>query len=86
MKEEPHFKKEKNQIMKRIALLVGLTLVIFASCKKDYTCECTRTDSSKTFPTDSYTETMNGKKKDVVEHCEEGDTTYGTITIVCEAK
>ena len=86
MKGLPYSDNRKTQIMKRIALLVGLTLVIFASCKKEYSCECTRTDSSKTLPTDSSIETLNGKKADVIEYCEKGDTTYGTITIKCEAK
>ncbi len=70
--------------MKRITILLGLTLITFASCKKDYSCECTRTDSSKTLPTDSSIESMNGKKNDVIEQCEKGDTTYGTIKIKCE--
>ena len=72
--------------MKKILIIIGVSAAIFASCKKDYSCECTRTDKSKTYPELTNVETMNGKKKDVVELCDKGDTTYpgGDIKIECE--
>jgi hypothetical protein len=69
--------------MKRIALLLALTATVFVSCKKEYTCECTRTDTSKFFPEATTTETIYGKKEDVAEHCSKGDSTSGTLTYSC---
>ena len=74
--------------MKKILIIIGVSTAIFASCKKDYSCECTRTDKTKTYPTLTNIETMNGKKKDVIAQCDKGDTTYndGDLVIECEAK
>lgn len=84
MKEQNGFERsKKHQNMKNIIVLAGFSLLIFASCKKDFTCECTRTDSAKILPEDSTIKTLNGIEDEVAAFCEKGDTAYGTIKITC---
>ena len=58
--------------MKKIILVGAVALLGLASCKKDYTCECTmdllgvKTTSSTT---------LNATKSDATEACEAGNTT-----------
>lgn len=73
--------------MKRLA---SITLVaIFAtfaltSCKKDYTCTCTTTDSSGYFqPITSTVHINNAKKKDATSACNAGTVTVGTLSTSC---
>lgn len=71
---------------KSIFVFAGVALLALASCKKDYTCECTITDSSGLFPTTTSTATVTGKKKDVTTACENGSSTVSTITTTCKIK
>lgn len=75
--------------MKKIAPVVAVALLaLFASCKKDYTCECT-------VDTGGVVTTASGKtgkmsKKDAKAKCNEGDKEYdllGTkVKSECEIK
>ena len=64
--------------MKKIILVGAVALLGLASCKKDYTCECTmdlygvKTTSSTT---------LNATKSDATEACEAGNTTGFTCEI-----
>jgi hypothetical protein len=71
---------------KLTTILAVLAVVSLASCKKDYTCECTVTDSSGFFDTETSTITINGKKKDVEKSCDAFEYSSGTITESCKIK
>ena len=60
-----------------------LTIVALSSCKKDYTCKCTITDSSGFLGTTTTSTTINGKKKDVKKACENANSTVGTLSTSC---
>lgn len=63
----------------------GLALVAgMASCKKDYTCECTT--SMVGMEDVVTTATINGKKKDVKAACEAGTSSLMGMGITCEIK
>ena len=59
--------------MKKIFIPLAAGVLLFASCKKDYTCTCTSTHveqpqgQSSTISTSSTTTTVLGVKKSVVE-------------------
>jgi len=65
-------------------LTIALIAITFVSCKKEYTCTCTITDSSGLIPATTVSETIEGKKKDAEDKCAQGSTTLGTIETVCE--
>jgi hypothetical protein len=71
---------------KLTTILALLAVVSLGSCKKDYTCECTYTDSSGFFATTTSSATLNGKKKDVKDACENGTYSSGTISYSCKIK
>lgn len=68
--------------MKKLAFVFGVSLLLFASCSKDYTCKCTVTDSGVQVGTTS--STITGKKKDVTAACNENDASVGTLVTDCE--
>jgi hypothetical protein len=57
--------------MKKVLLVAVAGLFVLASCKKDYTCECTVTllGTSQTVST----EYKDVKKKDATETCDKSD-------------
>ncbi len=65
--------------MKKIILVGAVALLGLASCKKDYTCECTATVDGYSA---SASTTLNATKSDATEACEAG--TAGNV--VCEIK
>lgn len=69
---------------KAFALVAVVALVGMTSCKKDYTCTCTTTDSSGTIPTQTTTRDFNAKKKDAKEACEALNSTVGTLKTECK--
>lgn len=65
--------------MKKMTLLAVAALAIsFASCKKDYTCECTTTVNGGSATTAS-SNTGKMKKADAEAKCNEGDKTYDLL-------
>jgi len=72
--------------MKKLVLLAAIASVGFVSCKKDYTCTCTVTDSSAGGSTISASTTIKATKKDAKASCETGSSTVGTVTSKCEIK
>lgn len=54
--------------MKKFILVAALATFGLASCKKDYTCDCTYTSGSNTFTTTS--KITNAKKKDAEKTCD----------------
>jgi len=71
---------------KSIFVFAGVAMLALASCKKDYTCECTVTANGISIP---YTaEFKDAKKKDAKEACDALQTTYsaGGATASCTLK
>lgn len=76
--------------MKKITSIAAIALfaVVFTSCKKDYTCECTSKDSNGTVMSSS-TVTIKATKKDAKAACNEEATVSGggnSITMSCSLK
>jgi hypothetical protein len=73
--------------MKKVLVLGGFALLAMASCKKEYTCECTSTTAgiSATAAT-----TIKDTKKKATEACEAGTTSSTvlgiTSSVSCEIK
>ncbi|MCG8575850.1 MAG: hypothetical protein MI810_13265 [Flavobacteriales bacterium] len=71
-------------------LTVGL-MMVFTSCKKDYTCECVTTTET---PNSSITATTNtaikNTKKNATTICDDGDSSSSiddvTTSVECEIK
>lgn len=70
--------------MKKVILFAAASLFVLASCKKDYTCECTYKDGSGATQTDSFPY-KNVKKKDAQDACETLNTLGGS-DYNCELK
>ena len=73
--------------MNKILLAAGVLMLFAAtSCKKDWDCNCTTTDSSGTFPAVSTTIQINdASKKDAEDACAANETTVGTLSTSCSA-
>lgn len=70
--------------MKKIALLAGVVaMVAMTSCKKEWTCTCTTTDSSGLIPDVSASTTIKDTKKNAKETCESGSASVGTLSTSC---
>ncbi len=79
--------------MKKVLLIAAVAGLAFASCKKDYTCECTTTYvvNGVTQPsTTAEGKTGKMKKADAETKCNEGDITASSgnnsTTIECKIK
>lgn len=71
----------KRNIMKKVAMIAAVALLALASCKKEYTCECTGITTSLT----TYEKT--GKGKTAEEACTDAiDKVLGIPTEVCVPK
>lgn len=56
--------------MKKIVVIAVVGLFVFASCKKDYTCDCSVSGQTLTISLNDY------KKKDAESACDDAETTY----------
>lgn len=72
--------------MKNLFLISGIFILSLASCKKDYTCECTTTDKDEIFPDQVKVTTLNGKKDEVDAACTSMSEREDNITITCIVK
>jgi hypothetical protein len=64
--------------------IIALTAVMFTSCKKDYTCKCTYTDSGVT--TDLGSVTIHDTKSNAKSACNgkvTGFTVGSSVTVQC---
>jgi hypothetical protein len=68
--------------MKKIFMIVAVAGFGLASCKKDYTCECTYTGAVS----GSSSVTITDTKKDAEAACDEGDSSANGQTADCEIK
>lgn len=73
--------------MKKIILVGAVALLGLASCKKDYTCECTTTsDFMGQKSTATVSATINDTKSKATDACEAGSMTSGTTSVSCKIK
>lgn len=68
--------------MKKV-FFAAVAVLALASCKKDYTCECTTTGGGMNATVSA---TVNGSKKDAKDACEKGSTTVGEVKTTCKIK
>ena len=78
--------KPKTKTMKKTLLIAAVAGLAFASCKKDYTCECTTSDSADPSYKITSSTTYKAKKKDAEASCNGLKTTVGTISTACSLK
>jgi hypothetical protein len=69
--------------MKKIIAIAALGVFTLASCKKDYTCECTSTVFGISSTVSS---TIKNTKKKAEEACTAGSTTANGATTTCKIK
>jgi hypothetical protein len=73
---------------KQVLLIAAVAAFALTSCKKEYTCECTITDSTGSETSSIKLDKM--KKKDAEKKCDEGDSSFSffgeTITTECKIK
>jgi hypothetical protein len=69
--------------MKKVLFLGAFAALGLASCKKDYTCECTTTGMGTSI---TQTTTINATKKDATTACENGSSSVSGITTTCKIK
>jgi hypothetical protein len=67
--------------MKKTILISAAAIILFGSCKKEYTCTCTTTVGNVVTKTTKYT-TDKTSKKDAVADCNSktGVTSYSGVT------
>ncbi len=68
--------------MKKV-VFAAVAVLALASCKKDWTCECTTTGNGVSATVSG---TVTGTKKDAKNACEKGSTTAGEIKTECKIK
>jgi hypothetical protein len=67
--------------MKKVILVAAVGMMALASCKKDYTCDCTLDGS------DDLSVALNGYKKgDAQDACDAAETTWSIFNAKCELK
>lgn len=71
---------------KSIFVLAGVAMLALASCKKDYTCDCSITTGGETNTIKA--DIKGAKKKDAQEFCDAAQATYsqGGSTATCTLK
>lgn len=72
--------------MKKILLVAAVASLSLVSCKKEYTCECTTTDSSDPSFTMSASVTATMKKSEADSWCGGQKSSVGTISTSCKLK
>jgi len=69
--------------MKKLVIIAAAGFFALASCKKEYTCECT---SSYNGTSSTSSSTATGTKKNVKKACEANTMNVGNTAIVCHLK
>jgi len=66
--------------MKKVLLVSAFAVLALASCKKDYTCECTAAGAKATY------QLKDVKKKDAQKSCDTAGATWITAGGTCTLK
>ena len=73
--------------MKKVLLVGAVALLGLASCKKDYTCECTATvDFMGVKSSSSASTTIHDTKSNATTTCEKGNQTSTGSSVKCVIK
>lgn len=74
--------------MKKLMKIVMAVAIMgaFTACKKDYTCECSVTDTSTNTVLSSSSTTAKMTKSDAEEWCTGYNVTSGTLKTECKLK
>ncbi len=72
--------------MKKVLLVAAVAGLSMVSCKKDYTCTCTTTDSTDPSVNSSFSYTGKMKKSDADTWCTNYKVTAGTLSTNCSLK
>jgi hypothetical protein len=73
--------------MKKVYMMLAVCAIALASCKKEYTCECTYTDNLGLGLTiDPVSYTFEAKKADAESACEAYNVTAGGTGWDCKLK
>jgi len=72
--------------MKKMLLVAAVAGLALASCKKDYTCECTTKDTSNGTVMGTSSVTIKDTKKKAEDACNGKKATAGTLTTECAIK
>jgi hypothetical protein len=74
--------------MKKVLLLAIAGMFIFASCKKEYTCECEMTYTSISFTSKTVSLRSNAKlsKKEAKSWCDLNNYSYAGTKSMCTLK
>jgi hypothetical protein len=79
-KKKHIFIPQKPLKMKNKFFTLSLIAFIFASCKKEYTCECKSTSTYPgSTPSTKLDNTPKMKKNDAIQKCNEGDGTINSV-------
>ena len=70
--------------MKKMAFILMAAGLTLASCKKDWTCECTTTYADGT--TSSSSRTITDHLSDAQASCNDGDSTSAGVSTDCNLK
>jgi hypothetical protein len=68
--------------MKKVVLFAAAGLIVLASCKKDYTCECKMEGTI----TGTVSGTVKDTKKKAKEECEKGTSSTDGQKVTCAIK
>ncbi len=68
--------------MKKVVVFAALAMISLASCKKDYTCNCTTTNDGVQQASSSYT--ITDHLSDAEAKCNEGDSQVGGVKTECD--
>ena len=69
--------------MKKSLFIIALGMIVFSSCKKEYTCECKTNGGSSPIVTQ---EKIKDSKKKATSTCEAKNAVTNAIITVCEIK
>ena len=76
----------KTTFMKKVYMMLAVCAIALASCKKDYTCECSFTDADFPELNTSVSYTFEAKKSDAESVCESYVSTAGGQGWSCKLK
>ena len=72
--------------MKKLLFVAAIAVLGLASCTKEYTCECTTSDSSGLIDDVTTSSTFEATKSDAEAACGDLEITVLTMTSTCELK
>lgn len=72
--------------MKKVLAIAVLGVFTLASCKKDYTCQCSLSGNASGSTLSVNSTTITGTKKDAKKDCEAKSSSGNGVTTTCKIK